>query len=260
MTTDKASRGSGQKTIKAVETSISIIEALKEQRTATLDELTDVTDMSKANVYRHVTTLREHGFVNREEDRYRFSLRFLNLGGLAREQYVDPQIVKPKVAEIAENTGEVAQFGVIENGRVVVLYKKTGYQGVSLQTRTGTHVPVHQIATGKAIMAHMPDDEVEALVEEHGLPAATENTITTREDLYEELETVRDRGYAVNDNESTKGLYAVAVPINTPDGGVVGACVVSGPEHRMKEERKADEVTELLLSVANEIELDLAYS
>jgi len=83
---------------------------------------------------------------------------------------------------------------------------------------------------------------------------------STREDRYEELETVRDRGYAVNDNVSTKGLYAVAVPINTPDGGVVRACVVSGPEHRIKKGRKSDKVTELLLSVANEIELDLAYS
>lgn len=260
MTTDEPSGGSEPKTIKSVETSISIVEALKEKRTATLNELTEATDTSKANVYKHVTTLRKHGYVTREGDRYRFSLRFLDMGGLAREQRVNPRIVKPKVAEIAENTGEVAQFGVVENGRTVVLYKETGHQGVSLQTRAGTHMPVHQVATGKAILAHMPEEEVEAIVDERGLQPATKHTITTTEDLFEELETIRERGYAINDNESTKGLYAVAVPITTPDGGVVGACVVSGPEHRMKDGRKADEVTELLLSVANEIELDLAHS
>lgn len=251
---------SSNRTIKAVETSISIIEALKRKKTAKIDELAEATGYSKANVYKHLNTLRDHGFVTREDNRYRLGLRYLDFGGLVREQIEGTRGIKPKIAEVAEMTGEVAQYMVEDRGKSVIVFKEIGHQGVSTRTRVGVHLPIHQVASGKAMLAYMPDSRIDEIIETYGLPPVTDNTITTRDELYDELETIREQGYAINQAESTRGLFAIAAPVRTPNGETVGACAVSGPTYRMKNEEKSDRIAEILLGVANEIELDLAHS
>lgn len=251
---------SNTRTIKAVETSISIIETLKRKETAKINELAEETGYSTANVYKHLNTLKKHGFVTQEDNRYRLGLQYLDFGGLVREQLEGTRGIKPKIAEVAEMTGEVAQYMVEDRGKSVIIFKEVGHQGVSTRTRVGVHLPIHQVASGKAMLAYMPDSRIEEIIETNGLPPVTDNTITTPEELYDELETVRECGYAINQAESTRGLFAIAAPVRTPDGEAVGACAVSGPTYRMKEEKNIDQIAEILLSVANEIELNLAHS
>lgn len=251
---------SSNRTITSVETSITIVRALKRKEGAGINELAEATGYSKANVYKHLTTLREQGFVVRENSTYRLGLKYLDYGGLVREQIEGSQWIKSKIAEVAEMTGEVAQYMVEDRGKSVIVFKEVGHQGVAIRTRVGKHLPVHQVASGKAMLAYLPDARVEEIVTTHGLPAATENTITSHQALSNELETVRERGYAVNRAESTKGLFAVAAPVRTPDETAIGACTVSGPSYRIKKDGKVDHIAEILLGMANEIELNLAHS
>lgn len=251
---------SSNRTIKAVETSITIVRALKRKKAAGVNELAEATGYSKANVYKHLTTLREQGFVVRENSTYRLGLQYLDFGGLVRNQIGTARWIKPKITEIAEMTGEVAQYMVEERGKSVIVFKEVGHQGVAIRTRVGKHLPIHQVASGKAMLAYMPDARIEEIITTYGLPAATENTITTRKALYDELETVRERGYAVNQAESTKRVFAVAAPVRTPDETAIGACAISGPAYRIKEPEKIDHIADILRSIANEIELNLAHS
>lgn len=251
---------SSNRTIKAVETSISIIRALKRKETAGIGDLVEETGYSKANVYKHLTTLREQGFVTREDSTYRLGLQYLDLGGLVREQMEGSQWIKSKIAAVADMTGEVAQYMVEDRGASVIIFKEVGHQGVALRTRVGKRLPIHQVASGKAMLANMPNSRIEEIITTHGLPAATENTITTREALYDELASIREQGYAVNQAESTKGLFAVAVPVRTPDETAIGACAVSGPTYRITENGGTERIIDILLNIANEIELNLAYS
>lgn len=251
---------SSNRTIKAVQTSISIIRALKQKEGARIAELAEETGHSKANIYKHLNTLKNQGFVAREDGGYQLGIRYLDFGGLVREQIEGSQGIKPKIAEVAEMTGEVAQYMVEDRGKSVIVFKEVGHQGVSTRTRVGKYLPIHQVASGKAMLAYMPQSRVEEIVNRHGLPAATENTITTHKELSEELEKVRDRGYAINRAESTRRLFAVAAPVRSPSGDALGACAVSGPTHRMKEGDNLNRIMEILLSIANEIELNLAHS
>lgn len=250
----------GVTTVKSVETSVTIIESLKQQNLAGVTELASETGLSKSNVHKHLTTLRNEGFVVKEADKYRLSLRYLDLGSDVRQQHPGTQFIQPRISELAEKTGEVAQFMVEERGWSVIVYKEVGRQGVSTRTRPGTHLQMHQVASGKAMLAHMPESRVREIIERHRLESATEKTITTKESLFEELDETRERGYALNKGESTKGLHAVAAPITKPNDEVIGACAVSGPSHRMKGQTEDDEIPELLLSIANEVELNIAHS
>ncbi|WP_436348394.1 IclR family transcriptional regulator [Natronorubrum sp. FCH18a] len=119
-------------------------------------------------------------------------------------------------------------------------------ESFSFDSTIGNWVYLHANSAGKAILAHLPEDEVREIIETYGLPAQTENTITDPETLFEELETVRERKYAMNFQEDLRGLYAIATPI-IRDGRPVAAVTVAGAANRLTEERIEDDVYESLL-------------
>ncbi|MEY7851665.1 IclR family transcriptional regulator [Natrarchaeobius sp. A-rgal3] len=246
-------------TIKSVETSFAIVEALQDLESATMTEIAEYTDLSKGGIYKHLKTLQANSFVIKDGNEYRLGLRFLDVGGQLRFKYPGASIIKAKIQELAEETNEACLFTVRENDRAVTLFRETGNRGVSTRTRVGTRLYLHQTAGGKAILSQLPRSDVEDLIETAGLPRATSNTITEPEALFDELEEVRERGYAYNRAESTEGLIAIAAPL-VPNETVLGACAITGPYHRMKGDTLTNEVPDMLLSVVNELELNIAHS
>lgn len=248
--------GSG---VKAVETSVTILETLRQIEGGKVTEIVKETELSKGAVYKHLNTLTKHGFVVKNGSEYELGFRFLDYGGWLRSRYVGSEIIKPRVRELAEETNEVALFAIREGGRVITLFRENGTQGVYTRTRLGRRLYPNQTAGGKAILSQLPESAVKAHIDSVGLPKATENTITDEAELLAELEEIRERGYALNREESTDGLVAVAVPV-VPDESVIGACSVAGPRHRMDDEYLKDDVVKMILSVVNEVELNIAHS
>lgn len=246
--------------IKSLGTTFRVVDALKRNDGGRVTEIAEETGLSKSAVHKHLATLVAHGYVVKDGDRYSLSFRFLDIGGYVRAQFPRANVIKTKVQELATETGEVAQCMTEQSGKSVVLYRETGTNGVPTRTRPGKRMFLHQTASGKAILSQLPRERVEEILDQHGLPRATDATITDREELFEELETTRDRGIAYSLGESTRGLYAVAAPMTKPDGTVLGAFVVSGPTHRMRGQPMDEEYPDLLLSLVNEVELNIAHS
>lgn len=245
--------------IKSVETSHRVVEALQEVEERTLTEIADAADLSKGGAYKHLNTLQDAGFVTKTGTEYRLGFRYLEIGGGLRFRFPNAATIKPKIRALAEETREAALFTVSENGRAVTLFRETGNRGVFTRTRVGTHLYLHQTAGGKAILSQLPAETVDRVVDSVGLPRATPNTITDREELHETLADVRDRGYAFNREESTEGLVAVAAPL-VPGDEVLGACSVAGPRYRIGGEQLESAIPETLLGVVNELELNIAHS
>lgn len=251
--------GGSQDIVKSVETSFSIIDAIKDLEERTATEIAAQTGLSNGAVYKHLATLEKHGFVVKNGSHYNLGFRFLDYGGWLRSRYLGAEIIKPQIQALAEETNEVALFTIHEQGRVVTLFRENGNQGVFTRTRLGRRLYLHQTAGGKAILSCLPESDVRTLVDRVGLPKATDNTITTEAKLLEELQTVRNRGFARNDEESTEGLKAIAVPL-VPNDTVIGACSIAGPRHRMGDDRIQGTISDLLLSAVNELELNIAHS
>ncbi|WP_129113837.1 IclR family transcriptional regulator [Halegenticoccus tardaugens] len=262
MKDDERSRTNGKKrdTIKSVETTFTIVESLKARNGARVTQIAADTGLSKGTVHKHLTTLMRLGFVAKEGDIYRVGFRFLDLGGFVRSQVPAYRIIKEKTRELAEETNEIAFFTTEENGRPVILFREVGQQGVPTRSRVGQRLYMHQIAAGKAILAEYPHERVREIIDQHGLPKATENTISDEERLFEELERIREQGFALSIEEATIGLQAAAVTVSDPKGDVLGACAVGGPVHRMDGEYFEIEIPGLLRSIANELELSIAYA
>jgi DNA-binding IclR family transcriptional regulator len=247
-------------TIKSDETLLEILEALHTLDRSTMSTIADEVDVSKSTVHRHLKTLQDRRFVTKVDDEYVLGLEFLRFGGAARERYPFHRQSKAIVQQVADQTEEFAGFLVEDQGIGTFLYCEMGTEGVPSIARVGQNLYLHQAASGKAILAHLTADRREAIVDEYGLPARTENTITDREELRTELSEIRDRGYAVAREEYVTGLKAVATPALSPGDEPIGSLVVAGPPHRMRNERFDSELPDLLQGAIKEFKLTITYS
>lgn len=241
--------------VRTTHTVFGVVAALDEPGGATAQAVAEKLDISISNAYEHLSTLEDLEYVVKEDDRYQLGLKFLKHGVRAREKIDLVDAVQSKLDGLAEETGEIAWFVVEERGRGVYVRKALGERAVQPYGRIGKRVDLHDIAAGKAILSALSDRRVHQIVERHGLTKRTENTITEFDRLMEELETVRDRGYALNENERIEGFRAVASPV-APENDLQGAVVVSGPTARLDGERFRGELPDIVTRVANELELE----
>lgn len=243
-------------TIGAVENTVEILEAIKELDGARNVDIVEYTGMSKASVHKHLKTHQRAGFITEDDGVYQLGFRFLDIGEWVRERIQGKAYIQSALDKLVEETNEISSFILEENGQAVIVYRRQGREGVNTQSRSGKRRPMNQNAAGKAILAHRSDEFVEEVIQRHGLPRYTEYTITDRERFFDELETVRERGFAFNEEESSLGIHAVSVPVLT-NGEVRGACSVLGPKRRLSGEYFREEIPDLLLTISNELALNL---
>lgn len=247
-------------TVKSDLTLLAILRCVRESDGVRLTEVAEELDLAKSTVHGHLKTLHDNEFVVKEDGAYHLGLRFLDLGETARLRSVRYEMIKEKTEEIADRTDERTQFIVEEHGWGVYLYKAIGSNAVRTHSTIGARLPLHASAAGKAILAGLPEARAREIVEGNELERRTEDTITDVDRLFEDLERTRERGYAINEEESTPGLLAIGVWVSDPNDDVIGAFSVSGPTHRMKEDQFETEVPRLMREVANEVELNITFS
>ena len=245
--------------VKSVETTFSVINALRSLGGAGPSEVSSYTDIAKSTVHDHLRTLESCEYVTFDGANYQVGPRFLELGGHSRNQMSIHQVAKSELRKLASETGEHANLMVEDYGYGIFLNKSKGPDAVQLDTYVGMRVHLQSTALGKAILAYMPRERVDQILNQHGLPQVTENTITDRQELFDELDTVREQGFAIDNEERVDGVWCIGAPIKS-EGNVLGAVSVSGPTNRMKSERFDDEIPEMIRSTANVIEVNSTYS
>lgn len=246
--------------VRTSQKTIYLLSTLQELGSAGITELASVTGMNKSTVHNHLSTLKTEELVTQNGTEYTLGLRLLEFGGQARNQQPLYDIAIPEIERLANQTGELANLVVEEYGRGVYILCERGDEAVDLDIYPGVRRLLHQTASGKAILAHMDDERVEEIVKNHGLPAKTDQSITDRNELFEHLEMVRDRGFAVDDEEHINGLRCIGTPILNKEKEVLGAVSVSIPVTRMSDERFYNEVPDSVKSATNVIELQVQNS
>lgn len=241
--------------VRTTEKSLEIISVLNELGEARLTELVNELDLGKSAVHNHLSTLEEHGYIIKEDNTYRLSFKFLDIGGRMRGEMDIYKVAEPKVNELAEESGELVHLVIEEGGMGVYLCRAKGERAVDLDTYIGCHHLMHSSAFGKAILSHLPRKRVEEIIDQHGMPEVTPKTITSREELFEELERTRERGFAVDDEERLEGLRCIAAPIRF-NSDVVGAISVSAPTARIDDDWESNDFIEPLRRATNVIELN----
>ena len=247
-------------TIQAGGKLLTVIEGLQELNGAGVSELAEHLGFTKSTVHRYLKTLEARQYLVRDGNTYHLGLQFLDVGVHAATRNAAYTMAKPKVDELAEETQERVQFVVEEHGEAVYVHRKAGQKAVETDPGLGKRIPLHVASAGKEILAYLPDSEVHRIIEQRGLPAFTEHSITDEEELFAELERSRERGYSINENEILEGLSAVGVAIQDANGYPIGALSISCPTHRMNDSWFNEDLPELLRGTANELELNISHA
>lgn len=254
--TNERTNGSG---VKSDETLFSIVDFLRDRDGAGVTEIADALGLAKSSVHDHLSSMAGHGFVTKRDGKYYLGLEFFHVGQSVRNQFAIYEAAQPVVDSLVEETGEMVWLTTHENGRVIYLYGDVGETNLNANLLIGSWAHMHCNSGGKAILAHLSESEIDSVIDRYDLPAQTPNTITDPDVLRSELETIRERGYALNLGEDLEGIHAVAVPLLFDDE-VKGALSIAGPAHRVDRERCEDELAEKLFASRNDIELNLVYT
>ncbi|WP_458210644.1 IclR family transcriptional regulator [Haladaptatus sp. NG-SE-30] len=244
--------------VKTPITVFKIVEALLEMNGARFTDLVDYMEMPQSTLHDHLRSLESIGAVVKNDKEYRVGTRFLEIGARARHQHPLFEAGHSQVEKLAIQTGEHASLSIEERGRGILLYVAKGENAVNLQAYPGRRTPLHTNAAGKVMLAHFPEERVDEIIDRHGLSAYASKTITDRATLKNELEQIRERGYATDTSELVDGVRAISAPI-IQQQQVIGTISVGGPANRMRGERFEETIPDSLLSASNIIELDLTY-
>ncbi|WP_135305576.1 IclR family transcriptional regulator [Haloarcula amylovorans] len=248
--------GPPKRRINAAENTFAIIDYIREHGNTTLPELAAELDLTKSTVHTYLATMLDLGYLRQNDNTYSLSLKFLDLGEAVRRDTGIITIVREGLRDIVEQTDDIAWFIVEEAGEAVFVEKALGENAVQPYGSVGKRTTLHDIAGGKAILAHLPEDRVREILDEQGLTKRTEKTIDDREDFFDNLQQIREQGYATNDGENVEGWRAISSPILYEDE-VVGAIATSGPAHRLRAERFNEQIPEIVMATANEIQLQM---
>lgn len=246
------------RTIKTAVRVFELIEMIQELDGATFTELAQQTDMAESTLYAYLTTLVHLGYVLKEDGEYDLTLQFFDRGIYARDRFSILSKSKETLEQIAEESGAAVWLLVEENGKAVYLDQALGEHSIETHERLGKHEHMHCLASGKAMLAFSSDEHVQEVVERHGLPQKTPESIATLEELERELSDIRNKGYAINEHETAEGVAAVAAPVIAEDR-VRGAIAIASPVARVRNESYRQRLVELVTTASNEIELKLTY-
>lgn len=236
-----------------------MLEIIDDLQGGTLGEITEAAALPKSTTHDYLQTLRQLGYLIAEDGEYNLSTKFLELGEKRRRRMEIYQPARPEIERLAHETGEHASLLVEENGVGVLLDHEAGDDALRLDLFVGQRYPLPVTAPGKAILAHLSAERTASILDECEIPAATQNTITDRDRLYRELEDIREKGYAVDDEEHVQGVRAVSTPIICRKT-VLGAITIGGPVQRLTDDRIADELPTKLRESANIIEVNYVHS
>jgi DNA-binding IclR family transcriptional regulator len=206
-------------------------------------ELSKKLKLHKNNVFRILATLQSRNYIeqNRANDNYRLGIKCLELGQTFIHQRGLLKQARPILQELAETTGETSYISILRGNEVVYLDAVETSSTVRVISRVGLHMPLHATAAGKALVSYDSDDELRKLFSAGGgeLPRYTKGTRTDVDVILEESALVRERGYAIDLEEFEEGLRCIGAPVRDYTRKVVGAVSVSGPAHRLTDERIA---------------------
>ncbi len=217
--------------VPSLDRALTIFEFLSASKSGmTLQEIVQATALPRSSVHCLLLTLQRQGYVHRNDrtSRYMLGLKFFSLANAALSGVKLRETAAPFLVNVLRKTGLTTHLAIREQHEIVLIAKYETPGMFRLATWLGKRMEAHCTGLGKAMMAHMPEAELEEMLHHRGLPRHNENTIVSIAKVKDELARVRKQGYAVDDEEDEVGLRCIGVPVFDESGQAVAAISVAG--------------------------------
>lgn len=245
--------------VQVLDRAFSILDALAENGPELgVSELTAQLGLSKTTVHRLLMVLEGHRYVQHSpgNTKYHLGTRLFELGIKAADKRELTAVAQPFLDRLVELTGETAHLGILWRHQVLSICAAESPKTLRTPSTVGRRTSAHSSSLGKALLAFSREEEVAATIRAHGLEGYTENTIRTDRELRQELERVRECGYAVDDEEFEKGLRCIGAPVRDESGKVVAAVSIAGPANRVGGDAM-NELIRMVVDVAADLSVAL---
>ncbi len=212
-----------------------------------LKQISELLELSPSTAHHIISVLKQEHFVdqNRASKKYGIGLRLYEIG-LSKNYY--QLLVKravPLLESMANQTGESSNLAVLIDGQITYIAQRQSSQLMKTFVQLGERSPVHCTGVGKVLISDLSDEDLQQIVNKHGLKKYTSRTITTLDDLLVELERVKHNQYAIDYEEREDGVVCVAAPVYNSARKIIAAISISGPTGRLKE-KEIPEIIALL--------------
>ncbi len=223
-------------------------------------EISEELNLYKSNVHNILSTLENRGFVqkNPKTERYKLGSKVFELGSVYLKDIGIREVAQIYIEELSNKYNETVHLGVLDKKEVISIENEESSHPLSNHIFIGERAPLHATAVGKAILAHLPANKQQEIINE-GLTKYTENTITEPEELKNEIKKIKERGYAIDNEEHQRGVRCVAAPIKNYKGKVESSLSISGPSARLPIDN-LKEIGPEISKICEEISYKLGYS
>lgn len=247
--------------VKSLQKAIDIIDCLAKNEEMGVTELSNRFNISKSSVYNMLNTFAQNHWVEKNaiSSKYKLGLRLFELGNVVRDGLHLREIATPFMKELVNKVGETVHLTVMDEGMVVYIETAQPDNKFSIASLNERRVHMHCTGVGKAILAFQPDQTIEEVISQKGLPSFTPNTITDPDELKNHLVKIKERGFAVDDIEHEPGVRCVAAPIRNEKGKVFASMSLTGPSPRFTFE-KIEKYADFLIGVSNNISRKLGWN
>lgn len=231
----KAEPSSKEKRLSSVGTAIQLLKVFSEEQVDIgISELSRRLGVAKSTVHRLAATLAAEGLLeqDRESEKYRLGIGLFRLGALVRRRMDISSQGRPYLYALREKTNETVHLAILDGTEIMYVYNLESTQAIRMRSDLGVRKPAYCTAEGQAILAFQPQAVVDAVIAQ-GLVARTPQTITDPAKLIKALAVVRQRGCAVEDEESEIGMRGISAPIHNDAGEVVASVGIAGPVTRL---------------------------
>ncbi|HEY2136833.1 MAG TPA: IclR family transcriptional regulator [Xanthobacteraceae bacterium] len=231
----KANRTKDGRRLSSVATAIELLKAFSEDEVEIgISTLAKRLGVAKSTAHRLAATLVSEGLL--EQDRvtgkYRLGIALFRLGTLVRRRMNVSEEARPHLFSLRQTTNETVHLAILDGTEIMYVYFLESTQAVRMRSDLGLRKPAYCTAEGQAILAFRPPEVVQAVIRQ-GLYPRTPQSITDPDKLQRALDAVRQRGCAIEDEESEIGVRCIAAPIRNDAGDVVAAVGVAGPVSRL---------------------------
>ncbi len=224
-------------------------------------DLASTMSLNKTTVHRLLHAMAKFELVeqNPENDRYRLGLKLHELGLKALESRTLQREAHRFLLEMSRRSHETVSLAVPSPGAIICLDRvNSPHTVITTRTDVGARFPAHCTAVGKAVLAYLTGEEIAAILRNNGLPRFTPSTLTRVADLQYNLRQIRERGYAIDNQELERGLSGVAAPVRTAQDRVIAAIGIAGPTLRFRSQELREKIA-LVTQTAQELSTSLGH-
>jgi len=247
--------------VQVIDRALSILGVLSDrQGESSLAELCKDLRLHKSTVHRLLMVMEHHRLVekNRKTGRYRLGLKLFELGSRASAALDLREHSRPHLSRVLSETQETVHLCILDQGEVLYIEKMEPQRSVRMASRVGRRAPVHCTAVGKALLAELPEAEVDLIIRRQGLEPLTRHTLTAPADFKNELKLIRARGYAIDDEENEEGVRCVGAAVRDCLARPVAAISVSGPSFRVSKSN-VPAIARSVVGAARALSVQLGY-